>query len=257
MADPWAEFRSKGDRSQDDPWKEFRAVPGAAVVNGTPFDQFQTGQPGESPAETIANRYSTFAKPDAGKAPAARPAQANMGVTESFGRGIAEGGTFGFDDKLGMDRERRDLSKKANPWTHFAGEIVGGAASMAVPSMAAARIAQVGGRVAGATRAALSPLASAPVSTVPQAAMQGAKLGITYGGLSGAGHAEDGEAVHGALTGAALGGITGVALGPVAYKIGEKIGIAREAKRESADASTSALTAIDRSLARDVHGRRL
>lgn len=154
------------------------------------------------------------------------------GLLESLGRGVAEGATFGFDDKLGLDKERREASRKANPWTHFMGELVGGALPMAAASVlptgvgqaaAAGRAAQLANRGAGLVRSALVP---GEISTLGSAAAQGAKLGAVYGGLSGAGHADVspddtmGEALTKRATGAATGALTGAAVGPALGALG-------------------------------------
>ncbi len=53
------------------------------------------------------------------------------GVRESVLRGMAEGATFGYDDKLWFSKEAREQSRKANPWAHFFGEVAGGVVPMA------------------------------------------------------------------------------------------------------------------------------
>lgn len=158
--------------------------------------------------------------PPAGFVPvAAAPAP---GIFESIGRGAVEGATFGFDDRLGMNRERREASRRANPWAHFAGEVGGGIIPMlaaallptgATQAAAAGRAAQLASRGVGLARSALVP---GEINTLTQAGLQGAKLGTTYGTLSGVGHAADDESalgagVRGGLTGAALGAPLGVA----------------------------------------------
>lgn len=174
-----------------------------------------------------------------------------VSALESFGRGAVEGATFGFDDKLGMDKDRREASRKANPWTHFAGELVGGIAPVLATGGGAAALK--GGTVIAskAGQYALRPFVAAEANSIGQAAAQGVKLGASYGAVSGAGHAEDGEMLGGAARGAVVGGALGGVLGPVAHKIGEKISIARAARQEMANADTASLSAIDRSLARD------
>jgi len=200
--------------------------------------------PGTDTATIESVMRSSFGGPKAETKP-------QMGMMESLGRGISEGATFGFDDKLGMSKEARETSKKANPWTHFGGEIIGGIATAAVPQLAAARLAQVGGKAAGVVRGMLAPLVAGETATVGQAAVQGAKLGASYGAISGAGHADDGNAAQGAVEGGILGGAFGGVLGPAAYKVGEKYQIAKAARNEMANADTASLSAIDRSLARD------
>lgn len=187
-----------------------------------------------------------MAQATGGKAPAP-----HMGMLESFGRGAVEGATFGFDDKLGMDKSKREASKQANPWTHFAGEIVGGLLPAVATGGAGAAVAgsrTIGGRVA---QQALRPFVAAETASIPQAVVQGMKLGGSYGALSGAGHAEDGDMASGAAKGLAQGAIVGGMLAPIASKVGEKIAIARAAKTEMGNADTASIAAIDRALARD------
>lgn len=147
------------------------------------------------------------------------------GLMESFGRGAAEGATFGYDDKLGLDKEAREASRAANPLTHFAGELAGGFAPMAAAAIlptgvgqaaAAGRGAQLAGRAFNLLRSAFLP---SEINTVGQGALQGAKLGATYGALSGSGHADvdENDTAASALlkraTGAAKGSVTGAAIG--------------------------------------------
>ena len=182
------------------------------------------------------------------------PKHEPMGKLESLGRGMTEGATFGFDDKLGMSKEAREQSKQDNPWTHFAGELIGGVAPALLTGGASAMVS--GGRTVGAKVAqqALRPFVAAPTSTVTQALGQGAKIGASYGALSGAGHSSDGDwqdMAEGAGKGFLTGGATGAMLGPIGYKVGEKIAIARAARNEMANADTASMAAIDRALARD------
>ena len=191
------------------------------------------------------------------------------GLLESFARGAAEGATFGFDDKLGLSKERREASKAANPWTHFFGEVTGGLAPMAAATLlpggqplAAGRAAGLSARAVGLARAALVP---GEIGTAGQAMAQGAKLGATYGSLSGAGHAdvdpEDtmGEAarkrVVGGLEGGAVGAVTGPLFGLVGhgvYRGGQALGGLRAAAQaETDDAGRGALTTISKNLERD------
>lgn len=151
-------------------------------------------------------------------------AVAAPGILESMGRGAVEGATFGFDNKLGMDKERRELSRATNPWAHFFGELVGGAAPMtaayllptgAGQAAAAGRTAQLATQAAGLARTALVP---SEIGTLGQAAAQGLKLGTTYGGLSGAGHADvkPDDSMADALSKRALGAGAGMMQGAVA-----------------------------------------
>lgn len=151
---------------------------------------------------------------------------AEISQAESFGRGAVEGATFGYDDKLGMDKERREASRNANPWTHFAGEIVGGSVPMvaAGPIGAAARGTSLAAR---GVRGVAGALTLGETGTVGQAALQSAKIGGVYGALSGSGHAdvqpEDtmSEALlkrgKGALLHGAIGTVVGAPVGVAAY----------------------------------------
>lgn len=185
------------------------------------------------------------------------------GKLESFLRGSAEGATFGFDDKLGLSKEAREASKKANPLLHFAGEAVGAIAPMLVATpLAAVRGA---GLLARGARALATPFTLGEANTLGQAVKQGTKLGTVYGGGSGAGHADVGEddtlggalakRAEGAATGATLGAAVGAPLGVAGYgvsRLAQAVGGAREAARaETKDAGAGALTALSRALGRD------
>lgn len=194
---------------------------------------------------------------------AAEPAAPSMGLLESFGRGAAEGATFGFDDKLGMSKEARAASKKANPWTHFMGEMVGAVAPMAVATPLAA--VKGAGLLAKGARALATPFAVGEANTLGQGVKQGVKLGATYGGLSGAGHAdvkdEDtlGDALTkrgvSAITGAGIGAGLGAPLGAAGYGISKVaqsvLGARAAAKAETKDAGSGALVTFSRGLERD------
>lgn len=189
---------------------------------------------------------------------------AKPGLMESFGRGAVEGATFGFDDELGMDKERREASRKANPWTHFAGEMAGSVLPM-VGTGGLGAVAKGSSLAARGARGIASVMAPGKIDTLGQSVAQGAKLGAVYGGLSGAGHADvkdsdsTGEGLLkrgvGAATGTALGAAVGAPLGAVGHgvsKVAQSIGGAREAARaETKDAGAGALTALSRSLDRD------
>lgn len=183
------------------------------------------------------NMFAEFAGEPGAVAPAPdKPASDNMfaeyaspqvGLWDSFVAGNVEGASFG---TMG-DRAHRDASRKANPWTHFMGELTGSS----VPMVAATLLPTGAGQVAAAGRASnllskgaglvRSALVPGEVSTLGQAAVQGTKIGGVYAGLSGAGHTDvkdddtttdvlaraGGNALkHGAL-GMALGAPLGVA----------------------------------------------
>ena len=191
-------------------------------------------------------------------------APSDISVLESLARGAVEGATFGFDDKLGMDKERREASRKANPWTHFMGMAAGSVAPM-VASGGLGTIATAARAPALLTRAARAPaalLAPGEMVTLGQSLGQGAKLGTVYGGLSGAGHADVqegdtyGQATGKRLGGAAIGAGEGAVLGPIVGGIGHGVlGAARSiagaraaARAETENAGAGALTAVARGL---------
>lgn len=202
-----------------------------------------------------------------------------VSALESLLRGAAEGATFGFDDKLGLDRDARERSRAANPWTHFAGEMVGGIAPIVATggigagirgTAVAARasglvptsVARAGIGTANALEAVMLP---GQIGGIGSAALQGSKLGAVYGGLSGAGHADvdQNDSWHDALvrramgagTGTAVGTVLGAPLGVVGHGIGraaQNVMAARAAAQaETADATAGSLTAIARGLERD------
>lgn len=185
-------------------------------------------------------------------------------MAESLWRGGAEGATLGFGDEIGLlSRERQAASRRANPWTHFLGEMLGTVAPMA----AAAPLAAVrgAGLAARAARTVGRPLAVGDVSTLPRSIGQGVKLGAVYGGIGGAGHTETspdaiwgqalGERARGAVGGGVMGGVLGAPLGAAGYGVSraaQLIGGARAAARaETADASSGALVAASRAFQRD------
>lgn len=183
---------------------------------------------------------------------------------ESFGRGAVEGATFGFDDELGMDKERREASRKANPWTHFVGEMVGSAVPI-IGTGGLGALAKGSSLAAKGVRGVASVMSPGKIDTLGQSVVQGTKLGSVYGGLSGAGHADvkDSDSTGtallkrgtGAATGSALGAVVGAPLGAAGHgvsKLAQSIGGAREAARaETKDAGAGALTALSRTLDRD------
>lgn len=192
------------------------------------------------------------------------PAAPQVGLLQSFGRGALEGATFGFDDELGLqDRAAREASKKANPWTHFMGEMAG----TVVPMVGAAPLAAVKGvgLLARGARALGRPLALGRTDTLAQSVGQGAKLGAVYGGLSGAGHTDTTdnrpdqsgllERAGSAAIGSLVGGALGVPLGAAGHgvsRLAQSIGGAREAARaETQDAGAGALVALSRGFERD------
>jgi hypothetical protein len=175
-------------------------------------------------------------------------------------------GTFGFANRW-QDRERLALARKEYPVASFAGDAtaVVGQAAVLGPAAGAARAAQAAGTLGRAGSLGAKAVVgvenilmpSAGFATVGQAALTGARVGAANSALHAFGSTvtdpgstwsdvAQQSAAKGAM-GAAIGG----ALGPVAYKIGEGISLARAARNEMANADTASLAAIDRALARD------
>src|SRR5688572_486568 len=95
--------------------------------------EFPDGTLAETIRDAMQKRF-----PVAGAASAA-PAGPAPGMLESFGRGVLGGATLGFEDEIGLaDKDRQEASRKANPWTHFAGEVVGTIAPAVVATPLAA-----------------------------------------------------------------------------------------------------------------------
>lgn len=190
--------------------------------------------------------------------------QQTPGLTESFARGAVEGATFGFDDKLGFSKEKREASRKANPWTHFAGEMAGSILPM-VGTGGLGAVAKGTGLLAKTARGVSAAMAPGEINTIGQALGQGLKLGAVYGGLSGAGHADvsendsTAEALKKRATnagiGATIGAVTGPVLGAIGFpisKVAQSVAGARAAAAsETKDAGAGALTALTRALQRD------
>lgn len=216
-----------------------------------------------------ASSTNVFDRIDPRNAPPSVPDPNAPGLLESFGRGAAEGAAFGYDNKLGMDKDRRELSKATNPWAHFMGEAAGAILPMAGAALLPGGQAPAGVEAAGLlTRGAglvRSALTAGEMGTLGKAAVQSTKLGGVYGALSGSGHAdvnpEDtlGESLKkrgvGALKGGASGAAAGLALGPVAhglYRGAQALGnTAANAAAETAGTGKGALVTATKGLERD------
>lgn len=185
------------------------------------------------------------------------------GLMESFGRGMAEGATFGYDDKLGLDKERREASRKANPWTHFMGEMAGGIAPM-VAAGGLGAVAKGAGMLPTIGRGIAAALAPGEIGTLGQGMKEGAKLGATYGALSGSGHADvkdddsyaDALAKRGVagLKGGAEGAIVGPVLGAAGHGVfrgAQAIGGMRAVANAETDLGSGALTTAVNRMERD------
>lgn len=149
------------------------------------------------------------------------------GLLESFGRGLSSGATFGFDKSLGMSKERDEAAAKANPWTHFAGEVAGSIAPTVAATVAAPEVA-IPGAIAKAApwlergyAAVRSAFVPSEIASTGQALGQAAKLSTSYGALAGAGHADVNpddtlaQSLEKRGVGAIEGGLTGLVTSPV------------------------------------------
>lgn len=196
--------------ADDNMFAEFAGEPGAKAV-------------AEPKPAADGNMFAEFATP-------------KVGLWDSFMTGNIEGASFG----VAGDREHREASRKANPWTHFMGEVTGSIAPMAAATLlptgagqvaAAGRGANLLSKGAGLVRSALVP---GEAATLGQAALQGSKIGGVYAGLSGAGHTEvkDGDGVGDVLARAggnalkhgALGTVVGAPLGVAGYGASKAVG---------------------------------
>lgn len=194
-----------------------------------PFAKYTTPQADGAGPEMVADPADPFAK-------YAAPEDAKPSVLGSVGSGIREGLSFG----LSGDRAYREKSKKANPWTHFAGEMIGSAVPMVAASMlptgvtqtaAAGRGAQLLNRGYQLARGALVP---GEAATMTKAAIEGAKIGGVYSALSGAGHTEAApddsvadvakKALGNAVTAGTVGMAVGAPLGVAGYGLSKLVG---------------------------------
>lgn len=188
---------------------------------------------------------------------AALEAQPAPGYLESLGRGLVEGATFGYDAKLGMDKNARALSRLANPKMHLAGEYVGGVIPALLTRGATNRARAVAPNNPAVTRTANivdAVLQPSQTNTALQAAGQGLKLGTVYGALSGSGH-NDENRLEGALLGAGTGAVLGPGLGIAGHLVGRLgqnlIGHRTAALAETENANQGALLAMTRAMERD------
>lgn len=198
------------------PWESLNGVSPLQSEAPPPWEALKGSTPTRAFAAPVDTAPETPEAPDP-NAP---------GIGESMWRGAVDNATFGLGSKLGFSKERDEASRKANPWSHFFGEALGtipmmlGAAALpevAVPATAG-RIAAGAARGVNLARAALVP---GEMNTLGQTIGQTAKLGATYGGLEGAGHADvqPGDTLEDALKkraqGAAIGAGEGVVLSPL------------------------------------------
>ncbi len=238
MADP---LSGQGE-AIDGPWDDFKS-PGQ--TDRGPWDDYKSAQAAPDP-----------------NAP---------GVAESFLRGIPSGGTFGFENKIGFDKDKQEAAQKANPWSYFAGQVAGGfvpavGASLLAPEVAVpAAVARAAPWLRTGYSALRSGLVPGEIASAGQAAVQGAKLGAVYGGLSGAGHADvqDTDTLPQALEkraqGAGIGAVEGAATGPVLgvaghglYRGAQGVGsMLSQAGAETAPGGAGALRTFTKGLERD------
>lgn len=198
--------------------------------------------------------------------PPSAPDASAPGIGESLLRGLGEGATLGFGDEAGLlSRERQEASRRANPWSHFIGEMLGTVAPALVAAPVAAGRLGASALARGA-QALARPFAPTPGPlTLGRSLGEGARLGAVYGGISGVGHADPGpnesfgnalmRRIGGGLTGGLVGGALGAPLGAATYPISralQGIGGARAAAgAETENAGAGALTAFSRALERD------
>lgn len=187
------------------------------------------------------------------------------GMGESLLRGIGEGATLGLGDEIGLlSRERQEASRRANPWTHFVGEMIGTVAPAVVATpVAAGRLGT--GLLARGARALATPFAAGDMTTLAGSIGQGLKMGAAYGAVSGAGHVDTApgaswtdalmQRTGGALAGGLVGGAFGGPTGALTYPLGraaQAIGGARAAANlETSGPGAGAMTALSRALERD------
>lgn len=177
----------------------------------------------EVPEGTSPEQVMQFAQ-TMGQQKAPKPDEpGRIGLLEGGLRQFAHGASLGFDDELagavsamtGGDYQsardayasERDAWRDANPNASLALNVGGGLATGI----------GAGGAMAG-TR--LGQAVAAAASRLPQWAQLGAS-GALYGGIQGAGDAQEGERLGGAAQGAALGAATGAVLPPVMRAAGK------------------------------------
>jgi hypothetical protein len=178
-----------------------------------------------------------------------------VGGWETLGRSTAHGAAFGFDDELvgQFDKEagekwkaRGEQAAKDHPVIDFVGNMVGGiaspiAAGFLLPESAA--LAGAGLAAKGATylpkgiqafradraaKAAAGTLSkSEKVAGFAGRAAKSGGIGAGYGGLMGAGDAEEGHRLEGAGEGAAIGAAFGTALHPLVEGAGTAVKFAK------------------------------
>ena len=172
------------------------------------------------------------------------------GQIESLLRGGLEGVSAGFAD----DKKKREASKAANPWTHFAGDMAGGLAQMLALKGVTSGMRTAAPSLAPAANAIDRVFQPSQTNTALQAAGQGLKIGTVYGALSGAGH-NDENRLEGALLGAGTGAILGPGLGIAGHLVGRLgqnlVGHRTAALAETENANQGALLAMTRALERD------
>lgn len=233
-----------------------RQEPASVTPAATPvaapsgFASYMKSKPAEMPRALTDEEVMKLAHPE------------QMGVMESFGRGMTEGATFGLDTKLGMSPEARERAHAQHPYATLAGEFVGGlaplAASYLLPNPASTPVAtaRTGNVLYKAGQLARSALLPAESATLGGAMLQGAKAGATWGGLNGLGHTDEIADIPGNVAkGAVSGMIVGAPLSAAAHGVGrfaQNLASARAAaEAETSDASAGALNAMGRAFERD------
>ena len=161
------------------------------------YDQHETvvdaKPPKDAPAKADTSWYDGHEIANTPTAAAKAEPKGPASILESVARGAGDGVTFGFGDKVGLlDRAAQKKAQLDNPGSYLAGELLG-----LVPSLVAG---PAGWFLRGGAAAAKAPTAARLIAS-----------GATQGGISGAGHADDGQMLEGAAKGTALGAFLPVA----------------------------------------------
>lgn len=166
--------------------------------------------------------------------------QEEPGTTEAVLRSLEQGATFGFGDELNAaiesalsdktyeqahkeSSEAFKQAEEAHPYVSMAGNILGGIpATMALGGVAGTLKGLQAVQKVSPLAAILGDLSAVgKAKNVGQAVRAGLTAGAVEGGLYGAGGAEEGERLSGAVTGAKSGALVGGALSPLMHGAGK------------------------------------
>jgi hypothetical protein len=142
-------------------------------------------------------------------------------------RQVGQGATFNFGDELGLiDKSKSDQFEKEHPYYSMGAQMAGGAiAPLALALMApAAPATGLGALAAGAGRVALGSGVKNAAPSMLGRIGQGIVSGAVPSAISGAGDAEEGQKIAGALAGGAFGGGLGGAIGLASEVIRSQVG---------------------------------